>query len=233
MGTELNALKQRLIMSVGTHRRSRPLSPTEVAEGLRILEADGMSGSDIAGMLQLEGTSMLGRFARLRKLSPRVGHLVDWRGSSSSISFSTASEIARLPGPEQEELTHTALQKSMTKNEVVQVVQLRQRARGPVSECIEQVLRMRPRVVYREIFVGAIRDEAARARLEQLTQAERNSLLQRALASSLRSVAPWAGRLGQRFFTIVGGERLARVLNAMEPDFEAEINRLMSVEASR
>ena len=176
---------------------------------------------------------MLGRFSRLRKLSPRVRHLVDWQGSSSTISFSTTSEMARLSSPEQEELARAVLQKSMTKGEVVQVVQLRERARRPVGESIEQVLEMRPRIVYREVFVGAIRDEAARAILEHLTQAERDALLQRALAAAIGSTGPWSGRLGQRFFTLVGGEQLAKGLNAMQPNFEAEINRLVAAEAAR
>jgi len=96
MGAQLDALKQRLIMSVGTHRRSRPLSPTEVSEGLMALEAEGMSAGDIARMLQLEGTSMLGRFSRLRKLSPRVEEDRKWRkpGSPSGRSHSRPTRTA-------------------------------------------------------------------------------------------------------------------------------------------
>jgi hypothetical protein len=233
MRTEQNALKQRLIMSVGTHRRSRPLSPVEAAEGLATLEAGGMPTQELARMLQLEGTSMLGRFARLRRLSSGVRHLVDWRGGKSAISFSAATEMARLSTADQDELARAVLEKSMTKSEVIQVVQLRQRSHRPLPECIEQVVRMRPRITYREVFIGAITDDAVRIRLGELTQAERDEMLVSALSAAISPAATWAGRLGKRLFTLVGGAQLAKELRVMAPNFEAAINELIAAESQR
>ncbi len=233
MRSPLSELKQLLIMSVGTHRRSRPLSPVEVADGLATLKAEGMSVTELARMLQLEGTSMLGRFARLRSLAPAVRHLVDWRGSSSAIPFSTATEMARLRKGEQEELAHEVLQKSMTKGEVIQVVQLCERADKPVGRCVEKVLAMRPRVVYKEVFVGQIRDDSLRSALYELTQARRDSLLRCALEGVVPPSVSWKGRLGERSFTLVGGTELADELRGMRPDFEVAINKILVLEAGR
>ena len=89
-------LMRNLILSVGTHKGKRPLSPVEVAEGFQKAEKSGMTDQELADLVQLRYPTMIGRFKRLLNLSPDLRHLVDWGSSSSTISFTAASEVTRL-----------------------------------------------------------------------------------------------------------------------------------------
>ena len=86
--------KRDLILSVGIHKKERPLSPVEVAELLQKLINSGTTKKEISQEIVLDLT-MISRFLRLLNLAPEIQHLIGW-GGQSRISFSTASEIARL-----------------------------------------------------------------------------------------------------------------------------------------
>lgn len=88
--------------------------------------------------------------------------------------------------------------------ETRQVVQLRMRSSQPVKDCITEVLRMRPTIEKHYLFIGSIEDEAVRARLDELVQAERDSILRTGVDSLGLRVT--SGRLGRRFFSLVGDE---------------------------
>lgn len=195
-------------MSVGhgRHRRGRPLSPIEVGALLRRARNAGASIRDCARALKLTD-SQIGRFLRVFELPADIRHLVAWGRSLDSIGFTTAVQIARVDDKdEQRALAAAVLEQRLQMDEVRQVVQLGQRSGRTVEERLQEVLGMRPTVVRHYVFVGAVGDEGVEAVLGTMTQIERDTILRSGLdAVNLRGAS---GRLGEKFFTLVGGEQL-------------------------
>ncbi len=132
---------KRLLLSVGSHRGTRPFSPVEVAETLKISIDAGSKLSELASALHLDGTSMVTRFLRLLDLSPQVRDWVDWGESGSTIGFTAASELSRLSDSgEQNQLGRAALENQLKSSEVREVVQIRRRSKRPLAACGEKRL---------------------------------------------------------------------------------------------
>ncbi len=208
----------RLRMSVGysTHKVGRPLSPIEVGNLFQRAMDAGAKLQECAREVKFKGTSQVSRFLAVRRLPPNILHLVDWGHSSdSAIGFTTAVELARLREDKGEDdvnnmvlerIVNAILEHGLGTDEVRQVAQLRKRSARPIEDCLKEVIGMRPKVDRRYVFIGAVEDANVRGAIANLTQAQRNSLLEASLkALDLGSVS---GRLGQQLFTLVGGEEL-------------------------
>ncbi len=196
----------RLRMSVGygTHRKGRPLSPVEVGALLRKARENDVSLADCAKAVQLHGTSIQ-RFLRILDLSPDLQHLIDWGSGKDFVGFSAAIEMTKLKDAEdQRALTAAIMTRSLNSKEVRQVTQLRQRSGRSIVECVQEVLQMRPIVVKRYVLVGSVAAEDVEE-IRALTQSARDSIL----AAGIEKIGLKGanGRMGVRFFTLVGDER--------------------------
>ena len=195
----------RLRMSVGygTHRRGRLLSPVEVGMLLRKAHMHGASIKDCAKAVQLHGTGV-SRFLRILDLPSDLQHLIDWGSGKDFIGFSTAVETTKLKDTEdQRAVADAILSSKLNSKEVRQVAQLRQRSGRPIEECVQEVLNMRPKVEKRYIFIGSVASGNVEA-LREVTQSVRDLMLAAGMESiGLRGAT---GRLGARFFTLVGEE---------------------------
>lgn len=204
----LNALELgRLRMSVGYGRqkKGRPLSPVEVGLLLRKARDEGTSLKDCAAAVQLDGTGHVGRFLRILKLPEDIRHLVDWGAGEGFIGFTSAVELSGFRDPEdQRTVAEAILSKRLTSREVRQVVQIRKRSGRTIEACVEEILGMRPTVERRYVFIGSVAEEDV-AGLGGLTQTAKDSILK----SGIRrfNLQGATGRLGTRFFTLVGDER--------------------------
>lgn len=213
-----------LLLSVGTHKGRRPLSPVEVARLLKREFDAGASLAEIAEAVQFDGTTMIGRFLALLDLSPEIQHLVDFGSGVDSLGFTSAFEMSRVPKDDHQELATAILSNQLSSAEVRQVRQLRLRSKRPISECIDEVVRMRPQVHVRQVFIGAILDERTRLRLRAKSQLERNELLKGALADRFAALRIGSGRLGADRFTLVGGRELSEAMHGtLERDLNDEI----------
>jgi len=217
--------RQRLLLSVGTHRGQRPLSPGEVASLFsKILEAGGTL-SDCAEAASLEGTTWVSRFLRLLSLPASVRHLIDWGGNEGAVTFSSGAEIARLNDDEEEEaLVQGVLTHQLSGSEVRQVVQLRKRSRRPLKDCLDEVVGMRPRVEKRYVYVGAITLSELKSKLHLMTQNDRDTLLRTVVHDALGSARPALSKLGASTFTLVGDADFGENMNKKKETLEKEIN---------
>jgi ParB-like chromosome segregation protein Spo0J len=226
-------LRRKLILSVGTHRSERPLSPVEVAEVLEMLLGPDATHRDIAEALHLEDATMIGRFRRLLRLSPSIRHLVTWGQSPSSISLTVASELARLNSVEaQQQVVNAALENELKSSEVRQIVQILQRSQQSPSEAIQSVLKLRPQVTRRHVIVGAVLSPTVRSALTSMSQSERDSFLGWAVQKHQPSLPPFNGRLATERFTLVGDDELAAALRNLPEGFESAVNNCLEAEAS-
>ena len=206
----------RLRMSVGygTHKKGRPLSPIEVGSLLRQARDQGVSLRDCAKAINLDGTGHIGRFLKILTLPDDLQHLVDWGAGKDFIGFSSAVELARFQdADDQRVVANSILADGLGSKEVRQVVQLRMRSGRPICPCLKEVLGMRPTIERRYVFLGSIVDRTAVNALNELTQAQRDLILD----AGIEHLALWGatGRLGKRFFTLIGDQQFNASIKAI------------------
>jgi hypothetical protein len=218
----LSPLEERnLILSVGTHRPSRPLSPVEVGRLLEKANEAGASVAALATACHLEGGTWITRFMRLAKLAPSLHHLVDWGGSKGTLSMTQAQELARLPSQEDQEIVgRRAVGERLNSHEVRQVVQLLQRSSSTADDAVESVLALRPQVIRQFVYLATITDAEVRRQLAHRTQVERNELLNEILAPL--ALGRVSGRLGEDRFTLTADEAAAQLIDVDQ--VEAAVN---------
>jgi hypothetical protein len=217
--------RKRLLLSVGTHRGRRPLSPGEVATLFAKILSGGGTLSDCAEAAQLEGTTWVSRFLRLLSLPDQVKHLIDWGGKEGAVTFSSASEIARLDNDSDEQLLiQGVLTHRLSGSEVRQVVQLRKRSGRPAKDCLDEVVGMRPRIEKRYVYVGALTSSDLKKKLEEMTQNDRDDLLQKVVQQAFPSAGPALSKLGPTTFTLAGDAKFGEQMNKNKETLERDIN---------
>ena len=225
--TALELGRLRMSVGYGTHKKGRPLSPIEVGSLIQRACSEGMSLKECARAIQLDGTGHIRRFVRILDLPDDIRHLIDWGSKRGLLGFTSAVELARLENTEdQRALAKAVLSERLYSKEVRQAVQLRRRSRRSMAECIREVLNMRPQIEKRYIFVGSVTPENANA-LCNLSQAERDAKLTLGIKDiGLRNVT---GRLGHRFFTLVGNGRFNASMVAIgKENIEEQIRSYLS-----
>lgn len=146
-------------MSVGVHRRSRRTSPCRVAQLLEKASSQ-QSLREIARDVDLRDETVLRRLLSLLKLPPEVQALVSWGKAPGTISFSVASEIARLVTVEEiEQLAAAGVDYRLSKEEVRGIIQRKRRANVPLAQALNDVLKLRPVVERQHLFLGLLSDD--------------------------------------------------------------------------
>ncbi len=219
-----------LILTVGIHKKERQLSPIEGAVLINTALKAGTTIKEVSQELMIS-ESMVERFNQLTKLPIEIQHLVDWGKRLSKISFSTAVKIASLKlETEQAILGEATLEHGFSKNEVIEIVDNRNRIGKPIDVCIGETLKMRPQIIKRYLFIGSVKSQVVRDRIANLSQKERDLLLRIAINSNLQGLPSWDGTLGESRFSIVGDEILSHSLNGLTSDFTTSINGFLEAE---
>ena len=224
--TALELGRLRMSVGYGGHRKGRPLSPVEVAVLLRKARRHGASIAECGEAARLHGTGIL-RFLRILDLPPDLQHLVDWGSGKDFVGFSAAVEATKLKNPEdQHALVAATLANNLNSKEVGQISQLRHRSGRSIGECVKEILQMRPKVLKRYVFIGSIAAENVE-KIQELTQSVRDSML--AAGMEKVGIKGATGRLGVRFFTLVGDERFNSSMRDVGKDkIEAQLRSHIS-----
>lgn len=197
--------RKALILSVGTHRAERPLSPLEVGVLVRKATERGADLREIAEATQLEGTTQLSRFTKLLELPPDTHHLIDWGKSIGGVGFTTAFEIARLSSDDDKRQAVAAVvEHGLSSAEARSLVQLRRRGAKSIKDCVDAVIKMRPIVEIRRVLIGSVTDPAVRHVLAMRTQAERNAIFAVCTQRNGLAAPGISAKLAADRFTIVG-----------------------------
>lgn len=212
---------RQLILSVGTRKSVRPLSPIEVGSLMqRALDA-GETRIDIAERLHLIGTTMIGRFTRIISLPAQVQQLVDWGADSATIPIESASHIARIKAPEEQiTLARVVLESRLSKSEIGQVIQIQQRSGNPIEECIASVLNQRPVIEKRHVIIGELQSEKLRESFRCTSQLDRDNLLRSALEKHLPDVSSLSCKVGNGYFLLIGDDDFYDNVMALAGGFE-------------
>ena len=214
--TELEV--ENLCMSVGyrTHKGGRPLSPMEVAQLVEKARAHGNTTSQCAREIGIDATG-IGRFRRLLNLPGKFQDIVSWGSGYGAIGFSCANELVRLhDSPALEDVAAAIAEHGFTSRETRQVVQLLERSSAGPQEAVQQVIRMRPMVEKRYVYIGSVIDRELSGWLEGRSQKERDKLL--ADAARGLDLGPVSARLGSVRFTVVGGQEFGSRLSEIGGD---------------
>lgn len=219
---------RQLILSVGTHKSTRPLSPVEVAKLMQKALEAGEAKREVAAKLLLKDSSIIRRFIRLLSLPSEVQQLVGWGSNPTTVSFTAGSEIARL-GTDQDRLAlaTAALQNRFNKSEIMQVVQIRMRAGKPIEECVKAVLNQRPVIERRHVIIGNLQSERLKDELKQFSQLERDNLLQSALDRCGPNVPRLGSKLGHGHFLLVGDDLFHAAIVSLPKGFEQAITEYL------
>ena len=194
----------RMSVGYGTHKKGRLYSPIEVGLLFRKARDSGASIRDCATEAGIDETGV-GRFLRILDLPHDLQHLVDWGAGRNVIGFSAAVELVRLrEADDQHAVARSILADGLNSKEIRQIGQLRIRSGRAIGACIKEILGMRPTIERRYVFIGSITDQNVEDALIKLTQVERDSILESGI--KLLNLRGASGRLGKRFFTLVGDE---------------------------
>jgi hypothetical protein len=193
----------------------------------------GASLKDCANAVHFEGTTMISRFLRLLRLVPELKLLVDWGDSGITLGFWASQELARLQADDQVIAGKLILQNQLTKKEVEKVVRLKLKTNCSISECIDQILRLRPKVITKNVYLGAVTSDNLQSHLRKISQNERDLLLKRTLQNSLPQLDNYACRLGYERFLIVGDNEVEKILDSINEGFESFINLALEENISK
>ena len=219
---------RQLILSVGTHKSDRSLSPIEVAKLMQKALDMGETRKTLANRLLLDDSSIIGRFIRLLSLPVQVQHLIGWGSNPATISFTAGSDIARLKDSrEQKILAKMALENQLNKSEIIECVQLRQRSEKSIEDSVKAVLNQRPVIERRHAIIGELKSENLKDKLKEVSQLERNNLLQSALDEYGPSVPRLGSKLGDSYFLLVGDDRFYTEITSLPEGFEASVTRYL------
>jgi hypothetical protein len=187
----------------------------------------GATPKEITKSLQMTDVSMISKFLRVRELSSEVRHLVSWGYSGeSAIGFSVAAQLSRLPENEHVAAADAVLRYRLTRNEMMSVIQLRERSKESLQACIDRVVGRRPTVAVRQIVLGAVLNTKVRDALHSLSQLRRDEILESCIMSTYPAAKKFTAKLGVDRFTIVGGKSVASTIAADEK-LEATINKCL------
>ena len=206
----------RVSVGYGTHKRGRPLSPMEVSCLIDRARVAGNSLEVCAREIRIDASG-IGRFLRLQQLPEEVRHLIDWGSGTGFVGFSCATELVRIQdSTNQCTVAEAIMVHGLDSREVRQVAQLIKRSGLSAHDAVEEIVGMRTVVVQRYVYVGTVTHGHLASALETRTQHEKNALLRAGVEKlELHGVT---GRLAANRFTLVGDDRLGRLLSNMQGD---------------
>jgi hypothetical protein len=205
---------QRLVLSLGTHRRDRALMPLEVSDLLVRARAAGASVAQLAAAVGIASSDIIRKFLALSSLADPIKPLVAWGGSKGLIAFANAAEIASLPAPQQVVAAEAIVEHRLSNAEVEELMQVWRRSGQPeIEEVIEKTLLRRPQIDRRYVYMGELTEPAA-SRLGVLSVAARDALLQQAAVEAFGPIAGLAVSASGRRVALIAPHDLSDQIGA-------------------
>lgn len=206
---------QDLVLSVGTHRGQRRISPVQVASLLKRALNNANDVEQLAKALHFQDRTMVSRFLSLLNLPEEYQELVGWGKGDGLISFTSAALVSSLSDKQMiRDALEVVLTQDLAKAETEALVQRIRRSEGTktVSDAASEVLKMRPRIETRHLIVGAVKEAALTSKLSSMDQWSRDRIWRQVLHDNFPEVQVRGSRLTHKMFYITtdaeGRERL-------------------------
>jgi hypothetical protein len=217
-----------LILSVGTGRGNRRLSPVEVAHYCK----KARIGKEELTKELLLSQDQLRFFEDLLELPVEYQPLVDWgKTSHDSLGFTSAAIIAaRIKDPkEQGVLIRAAMEYQLSKSDVIHIAQMHHKPGNSMEESIKKVIELRP--IEEKVFIvmGAIQSNELQQKLIGLTQYQRNSILEKTVRGLLNFNENFGARLGIQNFSLILSEDQNKILSTFGNVEEKISNSLLKI----
>jgi hypothetical protein len=227
-----------LVLSVGTHHKTRVLKPTEVARRIRkTLDSGVKSGEQIvsytpeslAKVLGLKGPTMLSKFLGLLTLPEEFRGLVEWgsgKGDLSHLTFTTASMLNGLSEADQRQFLSELFKHDLTKAEMQSAVQAFKRNRSvSIEEAVQIALSTRPIKVQHELLVGEFAPDSPFAS-ETIPTGRKEAVLAAVLRPILHDEA-FAARISESRFVISTSAKGKKLLDTYAAEQKTDLNTLV------
>ncbi|MFC1816510.1 hypothetical protein ACFL0M_11385 [Thermodesulfobacteriota bacterium] len=198
-----------LVLSVNVHRKNRRLSPVQVATYISTA-LENTDLNTLASDLGFEDTTTIKRILRLKDIPDDLATIVDWGTRKGSISMSVATEIMRLSKDSLYKAIDAIVSNSMNKEEVRQLVQIQSRTDQSVDDCIQQVLKTRPRIERSELIIGSLLTGDAQELSNKLGNEGLAKHLRRSLAKRFPGIICQAVRINGKRFSLLFAEKAAQ-----------------------
>jgi len=102
-----------------------------------------------------------------------------------------------------------------------------------MNECIEEIIKMRPQVIQRYLFLGAVISSKTQSILRNLRQTKRDQLLKIAINSCFPNLPTWEGRLTSERFILIGDRSFNIAVRSIPEGFEQAINDCIDMEINK
>jgi hypothetical protein len=203
---------QDLVLSVNIHRKTRRLSPSTTAILLSRASSHS-SPNELAEALGFKEPSTLRKIMSLKSLPPEIADVVEWGERRGSLSMSSAAEITRLEDMDlMRKVAHAAIQSSMTKEEIRQIVQMKTRSNASIEDCIRNALATRPLIERNELILGSLLTEKAKRSVAELGTEAIGRKIQNLMARQFPAVVSKALRVSEERFSLLLSDEDSRQL---------------------
>jgi len=146
------------------------------------------------------------------------------------VSFTSATEVARL-GTEEHAIVFTnILENRLSSKEIRELVQIRLRSRRPIESCIKEIVQLRPQIIRQHVFVGAVASPQLKLALRNKTQGDRDALFRAIVINEVPILQRSVVKLGIENFTIITNDEGAAALQRELPQFESELNIILEAQ---
>jgi hypothetical protein len=219
-----------LIVSVGTHKASRRLTPVQVAKKINKSIEAGESIESVSDTISLS-KSVIRSFLSLLRLPEKVQLIVGWGTDPTTVAFSSAIEITRLESDSEKiSLAMAILENSLNLKDVTQAVQIHKRSNKTMEETIEAVLNQRPTIEKRHLIIGEITSPLVLGIFSHLDEVEKNDLLSRSLQRFGPGRPTYGSKVQDKFFVVVCDDLYFKELISLGEDIESAVTELLEKE---
>ena len=192
-----------LKLSVGTHRSKRRLNPIEVAKLIERLLNKDILYEKISEEILLS-VDMIKRFENLLELPEKYHSYISFGRKNNCIPFSTAAYIADLESEtERNQLFNEIFSRKLTKNEVQQIIELKNRSNMNILNCVKEIIKDRPIIEERNMFIGRIYEEDIKSFIKDPNWNKINKIFLPFLKNLFPNVLFYSGNVSKDRFIIV------------------------------
>jgi len=166
-------LYAKLLNSIQVGGTNRPLTPFEVSTLIgRMIDECG-SKTQVLERLPIK-SDMLEQFLKLQEIPKGYQNVIVWGTSTTEgISFTSAVRIARLKDSRDKEiLSDASMMNKFSRKEIENIVALKNKTEISIEDCIEKVVKFRPVVEHRYMFIFDIDAEFVKRLSDTITPKE-------------------------------------------------------------